>query len=291
MRALTFCLCFIPAAAGASVYDEFTGLRSQAMGGAHRGLGNSNDTLFLNPAGMVLAKRYSVDLAYGFTAMDDLSHISLSAVDSKSGPVAGAAGYTHDRGDEDGVDARLHRIYMALAYPIVENFGFGITVRNLRGEYTDVASGERRDLSLYNGDIGIAVAAGEGFGFGFTYHNVLRLADDERVLTPPSLGFGAAYTTGFFSLAADVTMDLRDEDNRRMGYHVGGEYFAADQYPIRLGWQYAPFVRRNGSDANENIVSGGLGWITGGGAIEATFAQSVERPKNWAISGALKFFL
>ena len=41
----------IASAEAAGIYDEFRGLRSEAMGGAHRGLGTSNDTLTLNPAG------------------------------------------------------------------------------------------------------------------------------------------------------------------------------------------------------------------------------------------------
>jgi hypothetical protein len=278
-----------PTVARATVYDEFAGLRSQAMGGAHRGLGTSNDTMFLNPAGMISYRRYSVDLSYGFTSFDDLSHISISAVDSKSGPVAGAAGYTHDRGDPDGSNAKLHRIYMGAAYPISQNFGFGITVRHIRGDFTDEKGVRHEEIELYNGDVGVFLMAAEGVGIGFTYHNLIR--GDYPKLTPPSLGVGGSYTNGPIALAADISMDVRDTDNRRIGYHLGGEYFIGQEYPIRLGWKYNPFIRKTGADAMENIVSAGLGWISQGGALEATFAQSIERERNWSLTGALKFFL
>ncbi|MEZ4272059.1 MAG: hypothetical protein R3C68_11720 [Myxococcota bacterium] len=126
-------LCAAPVSK-AGVYQEMKGLRSEAMGGAHRGLGTSNDTLFLNPAGMAMLRRYSVDLLYGYTSIDNLNHISVTAVDSKSGPLAGAVGYTHDRGELNGLDAKFHRAYGAIAYPIFEGVGLGLTGRYVRGD-------------------------------------------------------------------------------------------------------------------------------------------------------------
>ena len=49
-----FLVLSLPRVSNASVYDEFTGIRSAAMGGAHRAVGTSNDALVLNPAGMAM---------------------------------------------------------------------------------------------------------------------------------------------------------------------------------------------------------------------------------------------
>ena len=37
--------------------EETGGVRSQAMGGAHRAIGDANDTLTLNPGAMALSRR------------------------------------------------------------------------------------------------------------------------------------------------------------------------------------------------------------------------------------------
>ena len=92
--------------ARADVYREIHGARSEAMGGAHRGLGTSNDAITLNPAGMMLTKRYSIDANYTYSKQDDLHHFSISLVDSKSGPVAGSDEYVFSRGDHDRADKK-----------------------------------------------------------------------------------------------------------------------------------------------------------------------------------------
>ncbi|MCK5689391.1 hypothetical protein KAI87_08980, partial [Myxococcota bacterium] len=70
MRTLIFSFIIImafPTASSASIYDEYIGVRSMGMGGAHRGVGTSNDTLYLNPAGMAVATRYGVETAYQYS--------------------------------------------------------------------------------------------------------------------------------------------------------------------------------------------------------------------------------
>ncbi|MBI3179837.1 MAG: hypothetical protein HYZ27_09265, partial [Deltaproteobacteria bacterium] len=114
LRAAVCVTCFASSAA-AAVSEEFPGVRSAAMGGAHRGLGTSNDTLYLNPAGMSLASRYSVEMDYRFSNFDELYRLAATVVDSKSGPVAGGLGYTYVWGNEDGADPALHRVVLALS--------------------------------------------------------------------------------------------------------------------------------------------------------------------------------
>src|SRR5689334_11365242 len=83
----------------AHTYEEFHGVRSAGMGGAQRAVGTSNDTLTLNPAGMAVVPRYALELQYAYLPKLGLSHINISAVDSKSSPVAGGVAYTHDKAD------------------------------------------------------------------------------------------------------------------------------------------------------------------------------------------------
>ena len=97
MFALAFLLAAVASAASPArtedaLAHELEGVRSLAMGGAHRGVGTSNDTIYLNPGGMALVRRYAIELQYGYSPHDRLNQFNISAVDSKSGPVAGALG-------------------------------------------------------------------------------------------------------------------------------------------------------------------------------------------------------
>ena len=179
----------VSGSAAASVFDEFHGVRSVGMGGAQRGLGTSNDTLYLNPAGMAIARRYAVELNYAYSPFDELTHLNVSAVDSKSGPVAGGIAYTHERGDSTGVDASLHRIYVGAAYPISDAFALGVTAKNFRGSFVD--NGEKRHISLYTGDVGVITRLGQGVGVGFTAHNVVKT--DVARFTPLTFGTGLSW--------------------------------------------------------------------------------------------------
>lgn len=288
MKPLLFALAvsILPLAARAGVDEIFTGGRSMAMGGAHRGIGSSNDTLYLNPAGMALLKRYAVELQYGYANLDDLSRFNFSAVDSKSGPVAGGFGYTHVRGGT--LDAGLHHFYLGSAVPISDALALGFTLHHIRGDVRDV-TGVRDDLSVYTGDVGIMAMLAEGVTVGVAYNNVLET--DRPELTPPMLGFGLGATFGALTLGADVAVGVGDASDRGASYHAGGEYFIGDAYPVRVGYSRARFVELDGTEEPENLVSAGAGWLTLGGALEIAYRRSIERSENWDLVAALKLFL
>ncbi|MFC1611307.1 hypothetical protein ACFL6C_10125 [Myxococcota bacterium] len=270
----------------AGVFDEFIGVRSAGMGGAHRGLGTSNDTIYLNPAGMAAARRYSVELNYGYSPFDQLTHLNISAVDSKSGPVAGAVSYTHTRGDGDDVDAGLHRVYIAAAYAISDSIALGMTARHIRGEFNE--DSQRRELELYGGDIGALIRLGP-VGLGVTAHNVIK--EEVARMMPLTFGFGAAYSSGPLTVAADFDIDTRKTEKSLRTYRVGGEYFIANAFPLRIGYYHSPFTRRDGKDQSESVITGGAGWVTGTGAVAASFERSIDRARNWSLVACLQFFL
>lgn len=272
----------VPARA-AGVGDEFAGVRSYAMGGAHRGVGTSNDTIYLNPAGMAMVKRYAVGIEYAYSPYDDLRHLNFSAVDSKSGPVAGGFAYTRDSGGKDGLDVGLHRFYLAAAYPISEALAFGMTLRHVRGDIIRAESAER--VRAYTGDIGIMAALAEGLMLGFSYSNVVET--DVPELTPARLGFGVGYSNPMFTLAADVTIGVGDNDEG-VAYYAGAEYLLGERFPLRLG--YRRTEASAGGAAIENHLTAGLGWLSRSGGVEVGYRRSIDRRDDFGIVGALKFF-
>ncbi len=268
--------------------NELAGVRSLSMGGAHRGLGTSNDTLYLNPAGTAVVKRYAVELHYGYSPFDAISRMNVSAVDSKSGPVAGALGYTHEKSDAQDGDVGLNRFYLGLGYAITPALALGMTGRYLKGTYRDELLGDQK-IEQYNADLGAIAMISEALTLGVVYQNV-RPSDDERLM-PPSLGFGLGVGGEGLALAADLVIDRAKGADNALSYHVGGEYLAAQSFPVRLGYSRQPFVRRTGKEAQENLLSAGVGWATPGGSLDVGVYQSLERAKNWSLLAAFKFFL
>lgn len=270
----------------AALFREPAGVRSAGMGGAHRGVGTSNDTLFLNPAGMALFKRYSVELGYGYSPYTNLSDVSISAVDSRSGPVAGGLAYTYTRGDGEGTDAGLHRIIVGAAYALSDYIAIGITGRHVRGAFND--GDKRRNPKLYTGDVGLMLRLA-GLGIGVTAQNVIK--DDLTRLVPLTFGVGVGYTSGLFTLAADFDINSRNPDHTLERYHVGGEYFIANAFPLRLGYYRAPFTRKDGVAKTENVLTAGTGWVSESGALAISFERSFERERNWGMVTSLQFYL
>ena len=277
-----------PRSARADVGYEFTGIRSEAMGGAHRAVGTSNDTIMLNPAGMSMRRRYSLEASYGYSGQDTLSHISFSALDSKTGPVAGALGYTHSRGDHAFSNVELHRIYMASAYPIFDWLAVGLTARHLRGSFTD-DEGERQNVESYTADLGLSAVLFDFLGVGVVWHNVYTTS--RKALSPPHLGFGLAYLGEELVVASDLEVDLRPRHLGDLTFRVGGEYFLAEMFPVRFGYRLRPRIKKYGGDKTwESVLGGGLGFVTESGSVEVTYTHSVEVLKNWDVMASLKIF-
>ncbi len=288
-------LCLLLARAGATaelppdagIFDELVGARSLAMGGAHRGLGTSNDTIYLNPAGMSVAQRYAVELNYGYSPFDKLTDLNVSAVDSKSGPVAGGISYTHTRGDGGRTDPALHRVYIAASYALTSMVALGTTVKHVRGDF--VEDGRRRSLALYSGDVGVMIRAGDALSFGATAHNVVK--EELARMLPLSFGVGAALNLASLVVVADFDIDTRRPEDTLENYRVGAEYFLANAFPLRVGYTNAPYTDRAGTRSRESVVTAGAGWLNQSGGLALGGQASLDRPKNWSLLASLQFFL
>lgn len=287
-RAFVWILCFVlvPAKTWASAFVEFAGARSLAMGGAHRGLGTGNDTLILNPAGLAISKRYSIDALYNYGTQDHISHAHLSAVDSKNSPVAAGVGYTRDWGNPSDTDASLNRVYMGMAYGLTQALAFGINVQNLRGAITD--DGTRQHLSSYNTSVGMMANLSSILGLGVVYHNVIPNTHDR--LLPPTLGFGAGLRLGMVSVAADLKKDMRKEHADPLTFGVGAEAFVRQAYAVRAGFRRAPNEVVQNPAVLANYISGGVAAVSPGGSLLVSF-ENLLGSSQWVVVAGMQFFM
>ena len=264
---------------------EIYGSRSMAMGGAHRGIGTSNDTIYLNPAGMSLLKRYAIEGHYAYLPNQSVSEFNISALDSQLNVVAAGLAYSYER-----VSSHIaqHRFYLALSYPITEYILLGYTNQYRKGNVTN-AEGNWVNQAGYSCDIGLMLPLGDMFRLGVTYHNLI---DTTKVHTEPSaLAFGIGITTELITLGFDFKYPLTNPFKHRVALATGAEYLLLNYFPIRIGYSREPYLDAQDAIHTENILSGGIGWMIQGGGIDIAYRQSLTRKNLSTLLATLKLFL
>jgi hypothetical protein len=285
------CLCAILLSswarpASADMYQEVGGARSNAMGGAHRGLGNSNEAVLLNPGALPLSSRYSIDVQYDYGAADRLQHGTASVVDSKTGPVTAGVVYTRDWGNPSGVDPTINRSHAAVAYRIGQVLGLGVSLGNISGSFA-VPDG-RQDIAAWSSTLGVAARLGGLLGLGVVWHNAYRTGDSR--LQSPALGFGASTEMGMLTLAADLVVNLREDIYKTQEYHAGAELFLFDVLALRGGWKrtHAGSAR---TGAPQQAISMGIGLINTSMGLNLTGERALVENRSLSILGSIQLFL
>ncbi len=284
---IVLCIWLPALPAAADIFFEVQGARSQAMGGAHRGLANSNEAVLLNPGGLPLTQRYSIDVQYDYGSDDRLQHGTASVVDSKTGPVSAGVVYTRDWGNPSDVAPTINRSHAAVAYRLGSAVGMGLSLGNVSGTYRD--QGEAQKLRAWSSTLG--VAANLGFlGLGAVYHNAYRTGDPR--VQSPALGFGSAARLGMLTLAADLVVNLREDIRKSMGMHAGAELFVMQVAALRLGFKRAP-AGPAASGPLQQAISGGVGLINSSMGLNITFERTLGRTPQPRFStlAAIQFFL
>lgn len=289
MRPLLCCtlLLLVPLTAkSASSFEEVAGIRSLAMGGAHRALGTSNDTLKLNPAGLAIQTRYAIELHYAWSEKFKESRATANAVDSKSGPVAGGLGYELLRSEVEGQEKNLHRISLGMAYRVGDMFALGTSIHYIEGDRQN--DGASEDIREFSSDLGLLIRLSDYIQIGATWHNFVTSQDTD--LSPQHVGLGISAGGQGFVLTFDADLNLESEEVIT-SYHAGTEYFFAGAIPLRLGYMNRPRIRATGESARENFFTGGFGYLSKSGSVDISFNHSIERARVWTVIGALQFFL
>ena len=265
--------------AHAQVTDEPAYPRTLSMGGAQRALGNSNETIYWNPAGMALRKRYEVDGQYLYGSRDAVSHYNFSIVDSNTGPVAGGVAYTFTHAGPR--DAGIHRIRMGFAVQLSDSLALGISGQHVRGGYTLSDAPEKTEPRLWSGDLGLLARVSDHLQIGVSARNLLR--DERSELTRRDIGAGIAYLDETFTVTAEADWDLEDKQ-RTTAYRAGAEYVAGGSFPLRIGYAHQPYVGADGQDGDESVLGGGVGILVATGSVNASYQKSLSRDGIWKMA-------
>lgn len=287
--ALGVLVCLLSRPALADLADDTTPARMLGMGGVQRGIGLTNETIYSNPAGIGVRRRYDAEFQYQRDGVNDLNAFNLSVLDAMTGPVGGAVAYTFRQGGR--YDASLHQVNMGFGLPLGENLAVGIMGKHIFGHDTP-PGGTRQEPSLWSGDIGLIAKVANSFQVGVSSRNLIR--DQKSQLIRRDLGAGVAYIDETITIGGDIIWDL-DDELRGTAYRVGGEYLAGQTFPLRFGFARRPFrtLQAEGTIDNgmESTLSGGTGLVFGQGALNFGYEHSLQRKGafQFAIAATLSF--
>jgi hypothetical protein len=266
--------------------------RSVAMGGAQTALGNSTIALFENPANLPLSRVYHFEALAAIAPEPRRQSYGGAVADSATNRLAGGFGGTWNQLDPDGIHRTWTDLRLTLAYPFADRFSIGATGRYLRvsqgtatGPFgssfaSDGTSGDPI-VNNFTFDLGATLIPANGFYLGAVGHN---LTNPGTGLAPTTLTGGIGYSQETFSLEGDVLADFTTYTKVRPRIMIGGELFASNRFPIRLGYRYD-----DGTHAH--AVSGGLGYVDKKFSFEISVRRDVVADHPMTLfSAGLRYF-
>lgn len=259
------------------------------MGGALRAAAVSTPSLYMNPAGMALGRLYHLEAAYQYDNAAQ-GHLANASIVDSTNKVGGGLGATYSVSDPDHADRTQYDLRLGFAAPLAQGLSIGGTLKYLHLEQAGTpalgaaaaAASDEPLLDDFTFDAGAMLKLGEMFALGVAGYNLTNLDTPEA---PLEVGFGAAVTLGGLAVIdADAILDLSTYDRVVSRYAIGGEYFAASRYPIRLGYSIDP-------REHEQFVSGGVGYVDQRFATEISLRQQIAGGSDTTVAAGLKFFV
>ncbi len=253
--------------------QDYEGARLLGLGRAQRALATSNDSIYVNPAGLALERRYVIESGYVDDFRGSDRRFNGSIVDGQAGPLAGGVAYTYtvrrpSELPEGNVRLEGHRAEVALATRLASEASIGVNVRYLRFERTDgdqVIDGS--DFGIFNLDAGLQYRLAPNLSLGVAGYNLIK---NDRPETPLQLGGGIGYQADTFLLEADFLYDFQVEDLQLSG---SLELLLGDMFPVRGGVSW-------NQEADEWRLSVGIGMVLDQLSIDLAYRQSLnsDRP-------------
>jgi hypothetical protein len=288
-------VCLLLCGSGlARAAEDFQLTRPMAMGEAYRAVANGVDTLFLNPAGLSLYKRYAIDVQYlltpAYRAEDGpMEHVfTASILDNQLGPFATGLAYSRV---ERGKAKRGNRFDMAFAFPLGEMIHLGLNVKYLQFD----RHGRKDAVNAVTTDVGLLVALPMGLNLAVVGYNLTNTGD--YLEHPISMAAGIAYAPfrslvlafdwyGTFQRLADEG-NMVGEKGFANRFCAGVEYLVFGEFVVRGGYQYddtEPY-------GTEHYWSVGLGYVSESFGIDLGYRGSALHGWGGTAGVSIRLFL
>lgn len=244
-------------------YGEIEVPRHVGTGGAQRALSSSVGALFVNPANIASSRVYHVAAFAQIWPEARRQSYGAAASDSvvSSSHVAGAAGFTYNVQDPDGVDREWMDARFALAFPFSDQLMLGIGGRylSLRQDGTgplggSLASGGLEDSQVvkeFSFDAGLTLKPIPEFAIALVGNN---LTNPGHGFSPTSVGGGIGFGTRELAVQFDLVSDFTTWDQTRLLAMSGVDALLAEHLALRGGYRFD-------QGAESHAISGGMGYI------------------------------
>ncbi len=274
---------------------DFIGVRPMSMGGAHRALVTGNDAIMLNPAGMSLFKRYSMEAQY--LVKPDWSnedgpaeHIfSTAVVDNQIASFATGLAYTRvERGDSK----KGNRYDMAFSYALSNSLMFGTNIKYLNYD----RDGKKDAVDAVTIDVGLLLHFDIGLNLGVVGYNLTNTADYTEhpvsmaaaVMYSPFRSLEIAFDWFInFQKPLDSTDPTGDKETA-YSYHFGVEYLLLGQFLLRAGYVVD---QANPLYDDEQYWTAGVGYINKSIAVDFGYQGSVNNKWNNTFGVLIRLFM
>jgi hypothetical protein len=277
-------------------YGEQETTREAGMAGGTRALGGGTTAMFQNPADLPETRSYHIE---GIVQLmpEAARHLYGGAVvDSVTGRLAGGVSLVGGFIDKDGLERSLIDARIALAYPLSDRVFVGLGGRYTKvweqglgpfgaskfsGGLVDPSGGRFPLVNTFTFDAGITVKATDSLYIAALGQN---LSHPGNALVPTMVGGGIGYGTQDLSVEVDGLADFDSWGKTTARVMVGGEYLAADHFPLRLGYRYD-------QGANMHWLSGGVGYVGREFSVEGSVRRSLSNPGGTMIVLGIAYFL
>jgi hypothetical protein len=259
-------------------YGEIETARIAGTAGAQRALSTSIGALFTNPANLATTRIYHAGAFAQIWPEAQRQSYGVGATDSvgSSSRVAGAAGATYNFQDTDGIDRRWTDLRFAFAYPLSDQFFFGVGGRYLWLSQSglgplgqSLASGGLSDQQIvraFSFDAGATLKPIPELSLSVVGNN---LSNPDNGFMPTSVGGGVGYARKVFAIDADVVADFTSWQKTRVRAMTGLDLLLADHYGVRAGYRYD-------AGAKSHALAFGLGYIDRSFSIDAAYRRVVS---------------
>lgn len=267
------------------------GPKSAGRGGATVASENDHEAIYQNIASAGFAQKYTVTGAY-IGAGDALS---VSVVDTKSGPVGGAISYLHrELKNNLGENTALgnyrrneERATGSLFGRISEELAVGGTFKYAYRRSMTAAIANQKSLNF---DLGAKYLASSKLAFGLSGQNLMA---DESGLDLRVVNFGGEFVAApGFTLSAQISKNSLPEAasgltlplaDKTMSWAMGGQYKYSD-FAFRAGFS-------DHAAWNLKIFSLGLGYVLKNFSLDYSFEKGTAANSFYLHSVSLSAFL
>ncbi len=260
--------------------QNIEGVRAFSMSDAFSAAGNTNDTLYINAAGMSLfPNRYNIDISHNYRNREGFNISSISILDSTTFPLGAAFSFAYMWGEDYGVDKQGYRLDLGFSYPLFSKLLWGFDVKYVR---LDIESKENA-INAATLDTGVLILFTKWARASVFGQNLIYVGRDEL---PMKAGAGAMIgSETSITIAEDTVFTFLRNGDRKITQSAGANIFLADIFSLSAGYKY------DQTGINNHYISAGAGLFSRAAGFEAAYRQAIEDSKDFQLMASIKFFM